>query len=65
MATCQTHSAETWYAAAHPPADEAFKPQLRPYAFVKFDTFIQRTKRLYQDSRCETAYPRPAYAWQD
>merc|ERR1712093_325627 len=32
-------------------ADEAFKPQLRPYAFVKFDTFIQRTKRLYQDSR--------------
>ncbi|KAL9242315.1 hypothetical protein vseg_016330 [Gypsophila vaccaria] len=22
----------------------------RPYAFIKFDTFIQRTKRLYQDT---------------
>lgn len=26
-------------------------PALRPYAFVEFDTFIQRTKKLYQDSR--------------
>lgn len=26
-------------------------PMLRPYAFVEFDTFIQRTKKLYQDSR--------------
>ncbi|EYE96704.1 SNAP receptor SEC22 [Aspergillus ruber CBS 135680] len=26
-------------------------PKLRPYAFVEFDTFIQRTKKLYQDSR--------------
>ncbi|KAI9808749.1 MAG: hypothetical protein M1825_003901 [Sarcosagium campestre] len=24
---------------------------LRPYAFVEFDTFIQRTKKTYQDSR--------------
>jgi vesicle transport protein SEC22 len=24
---------------------------LRPYAFVQFDTFIQRTKKTYQDSR--------------
>lgn len=24
---------------------------LRPYAFVSFDTFMQRTKRLYEDSR--------------
>jgi hypothetical protein len=23
----------------------------RPYAFVKFDTFIQRTKKQYQDPR--------------
>ena len=23
----------------------------RPYAFVEFDTFIQRTKKTYQDSR--------------
>jgi len=23
----------------------------RPYAFIKFDTFIQRTKKLYQDAR--------------
>ncbi|KAE8148481.1 Longin-like domain-containing protein [Aspergillus avenaceus] len=26
-------------------------PNLRPYAFVEFDTFIQRTKKLYQDGR--------------
>jgi len=24
---------------------------LRPYAFVEFDTFIQRTKKTYQDTR--------------
>lgn len=24
---------------------------LRPYAFVEFDTFIQRTRKVYQDSR--------------
>ncbi|KAI5281596.1 SNAP receptor [Ascosphaera acerosa] len=24
---------------------------LRPYAFVEFDTFIQRTKKVYQDTR--------------
>lgn len=24
---------------------------MRPYAFVEFDTFIQRTKKTYQDSR--------------
>jgi len=27
------------------------KPGLRPYAFVQFDVFMQRTKRLYQDTR--------------
>ncbi|KAI9669819.1 MAG: SNAP receptor [Caeruleum heppii] len=26
-------------------------PTLRPYGFVEFDTFIQRTKKTYQDSR--------------
>ena len=26
-------------------------PTLRPYAFVQFDTFMQRTKRTYQDTR--------------
>ena len=25
----------------------------RPYAFIKFDTFIQKTKKLYQDSRSQ------------
>eukprot|EP01026_Neomeris_dumetosa_P045497 TRINITY_DN38526_c0_g1_i1.p1 TRINITY_DN38526_c0_g1~~TRINITY_DN38526_c0_g1_i1.p1 ORF type:complete len:218 (+),score=8.87 TRINITY_DN38526_c0_g1_i1:180-833(+) len=25
----------------------------RPYAFIKFDTFIQKTKKLYQDSRTQ------------
>lgn len=29
----------------------SLKPGLRPYAFVKFDTFVQRTKRLYLDPR--------------
>ncbi|KAH9814139.1 Longin-like domain-containing protein [Melampsora americana] len=33
---------------------ELSKPNLRPYAFVKFDTFIQRTKRLYQDTRTQS-----------
>jgi len=26
-------------------------PNLRPYAFVQFDTFMQRTKKTYQDTR--------------
>jgi len=30
---------------------EAMSPTLRPYAFVQFDTFMQRTKRTYQDTR--------------
>jgi vesicle transport protein SEC22 len=25
----------------------------RPYAFIKFDTFIQRTKKLYSDARTQ------------
>lgn len=29
----------------------AVQPTLRPYACVGFDTFLQRTKRLYADSR--------------
>ncbi|KAJ2450602.1 SNAP receptor [Coemansia sp. RSA 2336] len=32
---------------------EAQKPSLRPYAFIKFDTFIQKTKRIYEDSRTQ------------
>ena len=34
-------------------AQEVDKPGLRPYAFIKFDTFIQKTKRLYQDTRTQ------------
>ena len=33
------------------PATQYHAPTLRPYAFVEFDTFIQRTKKTYQDSR--------------
>ncbi|GAA6012957.1 hypothetical protein JCM11491_000920 [Sporobolomyces phaffii] len=33
------------------PPEMSLKSGLRPYAFVKFDTFIQRTKRLYLDPR--------------
>jgi vesicle transport protein SEC22 len=32
-------------------ASQYHSPTLRPYAFVEFDTFIQRTKKTYQDSR--------------
>jgi vesicle transport protein SEC22 len=32
-------------------SSQYLSPTLRPYAFVEFDTFIQRTKKLYQDSR--------------
>ncbi|MCJ1331291.1 SNAP receptor [Thelotrema lepadinum] len=33
------------------PSPQYLSPQCRPYAFVEFDTFIQRTKKTYQDSR--------------
>ena len=33
-------------------------PNSRPYAFVEFDTFIQRTKKLYQDSRASQSLDR-------
>ncbi|KAJ2161493.1 SNAP receptor [Coemansia sp. RSA 552] len=33
--------------------DEVEKANLRPYAFIKFDTFIQKTKRIYEDSRTQ------------
>ncbi|KAG2175508.1 hypothetical protein INT43_001155 [Umbelopsis isabellina] len=33
--------------------NEVDKPGLRPYAFVKFDTFMQKTKRIYQDTRTQ------------
>ncbi|KAF2264243.1 transport protein-like protein sec22 [Lojkania enalia] len=32
-------------------ANQYLAPSCRPYAFVEFDTFIQRTKKTYQDSR--------------
>ncbi|KAI9505639.1 SNAP receptor [Coemansia spiralis] len=32
---------------------EVQKNNLRPYAFIKFDTFIQKTKRIYEDSRTQ------------
>lgn len=31
--------------------NQYLSPSCRPYAFVDFDTFIQRTKKTYQDSR--------------
>lgn len=40
----------TEFTRSYPPS-QALKAGLRPYAFVKFDTFIQRTKRLYLDPR--------------
>ncbi|MCJ1363231.1 SNAP receptor [Acarospora aff. strigata] len=32
-------------------SSQYLSPTLRPYAFVEFDTFMQRTKKTYQDSR--------------
>ena len=33
------------------PSGQYLSSTLRPYAFVEFDTYIQRTKKAYQDSR--------------
>jgi len=44
---------------------EAQKPNLRPYAFVQFDTFISATKRVYQDSRAQTNLDRLNVELQD
>ncbi|CAG8651616.1 5478_t:CDS:2 [Funneliformis caledonium] len=33
--------------------NEVEKRNLRPYAFVKFDTFMQKTKRVYQNTRTQ------------
>ena len=32
-------------------SSQYLSPSCRPYAFVDFDTFMQRTKKTYQDSR--------------
>lgn len=44
---------------------EAQKPNLRPYAFVQFDTFISATKRVYQDSRAQSNLDRLNVELQD
>jgi vesicle transport protein SEC22 len=44
---------------------EALKPNLRPYAFVQFDTFISATKRVYQDSRAQSNLDRLNVELQD
>ncbi|CAG8747442.1 8668_t:CDS:2, partial [Ambispora leptoticha] len=33
--------------------NEIEKKNLRPYAFVKFDTFMQKTKKVYQNTRTQ------------
>ena len=33
------------------PSGQYLSATLRPYAYVEFDTYIQRTKKVYQDSR--------------
>ncbi len=33
------------------PAAQRLSPTLRPYAFMEFDTFLQRTKQTYGDAR--------------
>ncbi|KAG0236570.1 SNAP receptor [Actinomortierella wolfii] len=34
--------------------NEFDRPGLRPYAFVKFDTFMKKTKKMYQDTRTQS-----------
>jgi len=38
------------FLSTYPPASLT-SPTLRPYAFVEFDTFMQRTKKTYSDTR--------------
>jgi vesicle transport protein SEC22 len=33
------------------PSQQYHSPICRPFAFIEFDTFIQKTKKTYQDSR--------------
>ncbi|KAK6354109.1 SNAP receptor [Orbilia blumenaviensis] len=40
----------TEFASSYPQR-EVHSPSVRPYQFVDFDTFMQRTKRTYQDTR--------------
>ncbi|KAF8472468.1 Longin-like domain-containing protein [Kalaharituber pfeilii] len=40
----------TEFSSTHP-SSELLSPSLRPYAYMSFDTFIQRTKKTYQDTR--------------
>ncbi|CCK70946.1 SNAP receptor SEC22 KNAG_0F02840 [Huiozyma naganishii CBS 8797] len=37
----------------HSYANEYNKPNVRPYAFVSFDTFLQKTKRAYSDKKVQ------------
>jgi vesicle transport protein SEC22 len=36
------------------PSGQYLSSTLRPYAYVEFDTFIQRTKKTYQDARASS-----------
>jgi vesicle transport protein SEC22 len=33
------------------PAQQFLSPQTRPYAYIEFDSFIQKTRKTYQDAR--------------
>lgn len=34
--------------------NDALRPETRPYAFVSFDTYMQKTKKIYQDQRAQS-----------
>jgi len=38
--------------------NEVEKKNLRPYAFMKFDTFMQKTKKVYQNTRTQHSLDR-------
>lgn len=37
----------------HSHGDESMKPSVRPYAFVSFDNFLQKTKKSYSDKKVQ------------
>lgn len=44
---------------------EAVKPTVRPYQFLSFDSFLSKTKKIYQDSRAQSNLDKLNYELED
>lgn len=44
---------------------EALKPTVRPYQFLSFDSFLSKTKKIYQDSRAQSNLDKLNYELED